>query len=141
MIYMLTIGLFSIFCVGAGEECPIYDIPKYDLSSYAFWESDYEKREYFSEEELEAKGITPIYAKGYQYIPVDYFKGIEIENIKGPMDPLWTTYGYGVMPTHNYPYPKDATVYYSHEANQYGVLNPYLELETKDMELIDVDEE
>ena len=39
---MFTFGLLAMFCVGAGDECFIDDIPQYDLSSYAFWEEEEE---------------------------------------------------------------------------------------------------
>ena len=97
------------------------------------------KKEYYSASTLEEKGIIPVYVGGYQYVPVTYLKAVEIDNVQGPVQPFWVTENYGVVPSHNYPYPHDATVYFSVEANKYGVLNEYNELETKEMEVLETD--
>lgn len=97
------------------------------------------KKEYYSASILDEKGIIPVYAYGYQYVPVTYLKAVKIGNVQGPVQPFWFTENYGVLPSHNYPYPHDATVYFSIEANKYGVLNEYNELETKEMEVLETD--
>lgn len=98
-----------------------------------------EKREYYSESVLSEKGIIPVYVDGYQYVPVDYLKAVRIGNEIGPLEPFWTTRNYGVYPTHNYPYNEDATVYYSVEANQFGVLSEDLNLEIQGMKTYSLD--
>ena len=101
--------------------------------------TDPPKKEFYSAEVLEEMGVLPIYSEGDQYIPVNYLKAVKVKEVKGPVQPFWFTRSYGVLPTHNYPYEQDATVYFSKSANKYGVLNDEQKLETKEMEVLDLD--